>query len=115
LFQTLLVADVRKNLIKNRDRATFSGRDVQSRLGHEGDQANGLERHRLAPGIGAGDDQEIEANAQTHINGDDLPLFDAGIVVRPVGGYGLGDCLRITVGNDAENARLLQALDEALA
>lgn len=42
-------------------------------------------------------------------------LFDAGIVVRPVGGYGLGDCLRITVGNDAENARLLQALDEALA
>jgi len=42
-------------------------------------------------------------------------LFDAGIVVRPMGGYGFGDCLRITVGSEDENARLLQALDEALA
>lgn len=42
-------------------------------------------------------------------------LFDAGIVVRPMGGYGLGDCLRITVGNEDENTRLLQALDGALA
>lgn len=38
-------------------------------------------------------------------------LRAAGVVVRPMGGYGLGDCLRITVGNDDENARLLQALD----
>ncbi len=42
-------------------------------------------------------------------------LFDAGVVVRPMGGYGLGECLRITVGSEDENARLLQALDEALA
>jgi len=41
-------------------------------------------------------------------------LFDAGIVVRPMGGYGLGDCLRITIGDEDENARLLQALDGAL-
>jgi histidinol-phosphate aminotransferase len=32
-----------------------------------------------------------------------------------MGGYGLGDCLRITVGTEDENARLLAALDEALA
>jgi len=32
-----------------------------------------------------------------------------------LGGYGLPTCLRITVGNADENARLLQALDEALA
>lgn len=42
-------------------------------------------------------------------------LLDAGVVARPMGGYGLGECLRITVGNDDENARLLQAVDGALA
>ncbi len=35
----------------------------------------------------------------------------AGIVVRPMAGYGLGDCLRITVGRRADNVRLLAVLD----
>jgi histidinol-phosphate aminotransferase len=35
-----------------------------------------------------------------------------GVVLRPMGGYGLGDCLRITVGTRSENQRLLQVLDE---
>ena len=39
-------------------------------------------------------------------------LLARGIVVRPMGGYGLGECLRITVGDDAQNAHLLQALSE---
>ena len=38
-------------------------------------------------------------------------LTAAGVVLRPMGGYGLGDCLRITVGTRSENQRLLQALD----
>jgi histidinol-phosphate aminotransferase len=38
-------------------------------------------------------------------------LLDAGIVLRPMRGYGLPDCLRITVGNRDENRRLLMALD----
>ena len=42
-------------------------------------------------------------------------LVARGVVLRPMGGYGLGDCLRITVGTEEENARLLAALDEALA
>ncbi len=42
-------------------------------------------------------------------------LIARGIVLRPMGGYGLGECLRITVGTEAENARLLAALDEVLA
>ena len=42
-------------------------------------------------------------------------LIERGIVLRPMGGYGLPDCLRITVGRADENQRLLQALDEALA
>ena len=42
-------------------------------------------------------------------------LVQRGVVLRPMGGYGLGDCLRITVGTRDENRRLLVALDEVLA
>lgn len=42
-------------------------------------------------------------------------LVQRGVVLRPMGGYGLGDCLRITVGTRDENRRLLLALDEVLA
>lgn len=41
----------------------------------------------------------------------DAALIDAGVVLRPMGGYGLGHCLRITVGTADENRRLLAALD----
>nr|WP_257644106.1 histidinol-phosphate transaminase [Luteimonas salinisoli] len=40
-------------------------------------------------------------------------LLARGVVVRPMGGYGLADCLRISVGTAEENARLLRALDGA--
>jgi histidinol-phosphate aminotransferase len=38
-----------------------------------------------------------------------------GVVVRPMGGYGLPTCLRISVGAPDENERLLATLDEALS
>ena len=38
-------------------------------------------------------------------------LLARGVVARPMVGYGLPDCLRITVGNADDNARLLAALD----
>lgn len=38
-----------------------------------------------------------------------------GVVLRPMGGYGLPECLRITVGDADENRRLLAALDVVLA
>lgn len=38
-------------------------------------------------------------------------LVERGVVVRPMGGYGLGGCLRITVGTAHDNASLLEALD----
>jgi histidinol-phosphate aminotransferase len=41
-------------------------------------------------------------------------LIVQGVVLRPMGGYGLPDCLRITVGNRDENRRLLAALDAVL-
>ncbi|HEY5804888.1 MAG TPA: histidinol-phosphate transaminase [Lysobacter sp.] len=42
-------------------------------------------------------------------------LVARGVVLRPMGGYGLPDCLRITVGTEDENRRLLAALDAVLA
>lgn len=42
-------------------------------------------------------------------------LTAQGVVLRPMGGYGLGDCLRITVGSHEENQRLLAALDKVIA
>ncbi|MEG3192342.1 histidinol-phosphate transaminase [Lysobacter sp. D1-1-M9] len=41
-------------------------------------------------------------------------LLARGVVLRPMSGYGLSDCLRITVGTREENRRLLDALDEVL-
>ena len=41
-------------------------------------------------------------------------LVQQGVIVRPMRGYGLGEYLRITVGNALENQRLLAALEIAL-
>jgi histidinol-phosphate/aromatic aminotransferase/cobyric acid decarboxylase-like protein len=35
-----------------------------------------------------------------------------GIVIRPMGGYGLGHCLRITIGASEEMAAVLTALED---
>ncbi len=50
-----------------------------------------------------------------HAGRIETALIARGIVLRPMGGYGLGECLRITVGTADENARLLAMLDEVLA
>ena len=42
-------------------------------------------------------------------------LNTKGIIVRPVGGYGLPDCLRITVGTEDQNRAVLDALSEFAA
>ncbi|RZA20093.1 MAG: histidinol-phosphate transaminase [Lysobacteraceae bacterium] len=42
-------------------------------------------------------------------------LVARGVVLRPMAGYGLGECLRITVGTEGGNTRLLEVLDELLA
>jgi histidinol-phosphate aminotransferase len=39
-------------------------------------------------------------------------LLERGVVLRPMRGYGLPACLRITVGTEAENSRLLEAMDD---
>jgi histidinol-phosphate aminotransferase len=42
-------------------------------------------------------------------------LVRLGVVLRPMAGYGLPTCLRITVGTRSENQHLLLMLDEVLA
>ena len=42
-------------------------------------------------------------------------LLERGVVLRPMAGYGLPQCSRISVGSAEENRRLLAALDDFLA
>jgi histidinol-phosphate aminotransferase len=41
-------------------------------------------------------------------------LLERGVIVRPIGGYGMPQHLRVTVGLEAENARFLEALADIL-
>lgn len=41
-------------------------------------------------------------------------LLKQGIIVRPIGGYGLPNHLRVTIGLETENARFLEALEKSL-
>jgi len=42
-------------------------------------------------------------------------LLEQGVIVRPLGGYGMPQHLRVTIGREAENQRFLAALGKALA
>jgi len=42
-------------------------------------------------------------------------LLHEGVIVRPVAGYGMPTFLRVSIGTEAENARLLDALQQVLA
>jgi histidinol-phosphate aminotransferase len=41
-------------------------------------------------------------------------LLKQGVIVRPIGGYGLPNHLRVTLGLETENARFLEALEKSL-
>lgn len=41
-------------------------------------------------------------------------LLQQGVIVRPIGGYGLPNHLRVTIGLETENARFLEALEQSL-
>lgn len=42
-------------------------------------------------------------------------LLRQGVIVRPIGGYGMPEWLRVSIGLESENARFLEALPAALA
>jgi histidinol-phosphate aminotransferase len=41
-------------------------------------------------------------------------LLKQGVIVRPIGGYGMPEWLRVTIGTEAENKRFLEALETSL-
>ena len=54
-----------------------------------------------------------------HVGGPAKPVFDAllreGVIVRPLGNYGLPEHLRISIGTPEQNQRLISALRKVLA
>src|SRR5574343_275463 len=41
-------------------------------------------------------------------------LLQQGVIVRPIAGYGMPEWLRVTIGTERENARVIEALEKAL-
>ncbi|HEX8987743.1 MAG TPA: histidinol-phosphate transaminase [Rhodocyclaceae bacterium] len=46
--------------------------------------------------------------------GANARLLKQGVIVRPIGGYGMPNHLRVTIGLETENARFLAALEQSL-
>ena len=60
LLEALLVADVGEDVVEDGELRALGGRDVQAGLGHDREQADGLQGDRLAAGVRPGDDQDAE-------------------------------------------------------
>ncbi len=64
VFDALLVADVDEDAAEDAGARVFADGDGQSALHHVLDEAHGLQAHRLASGVGAGDDEDALAAVQ---------------------------------------------------
>ena len=58
-------------------------RDMEATLGHQGDQAQGLQGNRLSSGVWAGDNQGIESLPQFQVVGHRLLLVQEGVPCSP--------------------------------
>ena len=72
LLDALLVADVGEDAGKDAHRAAVARRDVQSALRHQAEQTERFETDGLAAGVGACDDEGIEAAAHLNVDGHGL-------------------------------------------
>ncbi len=75
-----------------------------------------LTRELEARGLGVTPSQTNFLLVDFHRDASEIfpQLLSRGVIVRPMGPYGLAHCARITIGLPEENARLLAALDEVL-
>jgi len=71
----------------------------------------GLQRLRLEHIPSYGNFVTFKAGDGAAVN---QKLLLQGVIVRPIGGYGLPEWLRVTIGTEPENARFLEALEKAL-
>ena len=69
----LLVADVREHVAQDREPGSGIGRHVEAGLVHEGEQAEGPQRDRLAARVRAGHQERLEVRAELHVDGNDPP------------------------------------------
>ena len=74
LLNALLVAHVRQHPVKDPQPASVVCGDLQPALGHQRQQPDGFQRHGLAAGVGAGDDQGVVGIAQLQGDGHRLGL-----------------------------------------
>jgi histidinol-phosphate aminotransferase len=98
--------------------AAFVRRSRELNLAGMRQLVDGFRRLGLAwiPSFGNFVSVEIQrANGETRAGAAFEKLLRQGVIVRPVGGYGLPDHLRVTVGLPEENDRFLAALAAALA
>jgi histidinol-phosphate aminotransferase len=84
-------------------------------------EANAAERERLRDGLQSlglavtpSQGNFLLADLGRDASALEAALLRRGVVPRPMRGYGLPDCLRLTVGLPEENARLFSALRDAL-
>ena len=70
----------------------------------------GLKRHGLEHIPSHGNFVTFRAGNATAVN---QKLLEQGVIVRPIGGYGLPEWLRVTIGTELENQRFLEALENA--
>ena len=42
-------------------------------------------------------------------------MLKRGVIVRPIGGYGMPEYLRVSIGLESENKRFLEALAQSLS
>ncbi|CUP68050.1 Uncharacterised protein [Flavonifractor plautii] len=66
-------------MVKDHYPAVVGHRDVETALGHQRQKADGLEGHGLAAGVGAGDDQRVEALPQPQVVGHRLGRVQQGM------------------------------------
>ena len=75
VLQALVVAYREHNLLEHRQFGSFGGGHKHAPLEHVLQQSGGLEAHALAPGVGAGDEQDVLFGIQLQGNGNHLPAF----------------------------------------
>jgi histidinol-phosphate aminotransferase len=84
-------------------------------------EINNREREKLAEalaGFGLRFIPSVGNFLLVDVGGPALPVYEAllrlSVIVRPVGNYGLPECLRISIGTAEENSRLIAALGQVL-
>ena len=82
LLNALLIADVRQNVVENRNFAAIRRGDHQAAHGHQRQKARRFQRDGLAAGVRAGDDERIKITAEVQIGRHDLIFIDERVARR---------------------------------